>query len=275
MSKDDVNIIINNVKEIQEVSMAISDLNWSKPQFHLVNVIAEFSERNSNLIDTIVSQVSNNFNIEKQNLSDYEYVDNRISMFFIMRDIIENIEIIFYLLLNNSNKFNDNLEIDQEYLNKLRKINGLEKMKQIRISKLSNSTESELEKELFKKYGKKILTEDFERIYKIKTECNNYIHKNGFKFINVRGETYYNFMNRYLKELLFIFKFNFKLLFLLQGHILSSSDYVDYLDMGMTPPENSQYWVAPIFREYIHNQFDKSEIDWLEENNFYGMQIIN
>ena len=34
---------------------------------------------------------------------------------------------------------------------------------------------------------------------------------------------------------------------------MMSSDYVDYLEFGMIPEEDSQYWVAP----FIQEAFDK------------------
>ena len=34
---------------------------------------------------------------------------------------------------------------------------------------------------------------------------------------------------------------------------MMSTDYIDNLDMGMTPEEDSQYWVAPFIQEI----FDK------------------
>lgn len=269
--KDKILILINKVKEISEVSMAISDLNWIRPQFGLFNIVAEFSERNSNLINTIISQFSENYNKEINSDGSFEKVDNRIVLFFIMRDLIENIEIIFYLLLDHSQIIDKDLQIDDIYLDKMKKVFGSEKMKKLSIAGKENN--NELEKMLFKKYGKEILPNEFKKIVEIKSECNNYIHKNGIKFINGRLENYYSFMLKYLENLLYVFKFNFKLLFLLEGSILASSDYTDYLDVGMTPPENSQYWIASIFTNYINNQFSIDERKWLIENNTYGMQL--
>lgn len=154
---EEIDVVIKNTKEIAEVSMAISDLNWCKPHFGLFNVIAEFSERNSNLINTMITQVLNNFdgsylNKEKMFFID-DFIDNRITLFFVMRDVIENIEIIFYLLLNNSKLINNDLTINETYLNKLEKLRGKQKMKKLPIS--NTLSDSLLEKELLKKYGKK------------------------------------------------------------------------------------------------------------------------
>ncbi len=46
-----------------------------------------------------------------------------------------------------------------------------------------------------------------------------------------------------------LFVLHISYLFYLNDHYLSSSDYVDYLDMGMQPPEDSQYYVAPFIQE--------------------------
>ena len=45
---------------------------------------------------------------------------------------------------------------------------------------------------------------------------------------------------------------------------MSSSDYEDYLDCGLTPVKDSQYWVAP----FIQEVFDK----WIKK---YRPDIAN
>ena len=50
---------------------------------------------------------------------------------------------------------------------------------------------------------------------------------------------------------------------------IMSSDYIDYLECNMTPPEGSQYWVAPYITEFFQKNLDlidKSCIDYLREN---------
>ena len=41
--------------------------------------------------------------------------------------------------------------------------------------------------------------------------------------------------------------------FYLNGHYMMASDHVDFLDMGMTPPEGSEYWLA----NYAQKAFDE------------------
>ncbi len=42
---------------------------------------------------------------------------------------------------------------------------------------------------------------------------------------------------------------HFAYIFYLNDHYFMSSDYTDSLDLGLTPEENSQYWVAPFTQE--------------------------
>ena len=53
-----------------------------------------------------------------------------------------------------------------------------------------------------------------------------------------------------------------------------SYDYTDYLDVGDTPPDGSQYWVAPFVSDFLNNH--KNVLDdrcdsYLREKT--GMQI--
>ena len=51
----------------------------------------------------------------------------------------------------------------------------------------------------------------------------------------------------------------------MNDHYMMSSDYIDNLDCGMTPEEDSQYWVAP----YVQKMFD--EIIKKERNDLAGI----
>lgn len=41
------------------------------------------------------------------------------------------------------------------------------------------------------------------------------------------------------------------MLILIQPEYIASFDYIHFLENGISPPENSQYWVASIVQEYI------------------------
>ena len=50
---------------------------------------------------------------------------------------------------------------------------------------------------------------------------------------------------------------------------IMSTDYIDHLEFGLTPPDGSQYWVAPFVAEYIKSNIDlidKSCYEYLKEN---------
>ena len=59
-------------------------------------------------------------------------------------------------------------------------------------------------------------------------------------------------LNQFERDLIAIFVQHFAYLFYLNDHYMASTDYVDYLDMGLTPEVDSQYWVA----EFIQKAFD-------------------
>ena len=58
---------------------------------------------------------------------------------------------------------------------------------------------------------------------------------------------------------------HFAYIFYLNNHYFMSSDYVDYLDDGMTPEENSQFWVAPFIQEVFTKIIEKYRPDIAKE----------
>lgn len=60
-------------------------------------------------------------------------------------------------------------------------------------------------------------------------------------------------LDSFSKDLKDIFILHLSYLFYQNDHYMMSSDYVDSLDCGLTPDEDSQYWVAP----FIQDIFDK------------------
>ena len=55
---------------------------------------------------------------------------------------------------------------------------------------------------------------------------------------------------------------------------LRSPDYVDALEMGMEPLEDSQYWVCQLIVEYMNDRFDKELLRYIQENEGHGMQFL-
>lgn len=263
--------LIAKTEQIRKVAEAIDYLNWTKvtiviPGFIGGNVVSVLSERNVHMIDTILSHVIQNADCTN---NDEGIINNGILSIYCIRDIIENLEVICYIQLK-LDQIPENLT-DEAYKKLLKQLNGENNMKTYSINPRKKGV-NDLEYELCKKYGEDILTNDFKKLCKIKRECNNYIHKNGLKYFKP-FERYKDFMNKRLNDLIYVYKFYFKILFLLEGHFIASSDYIDYLDMGMKPLINSQRWVAPIFLDYINSQFDKKEKQWLIKHNKFKMDI--
>lgn len=88
-------------------------------------------------------------------------------------------------------------------------------------------------------------------------KLNNYAHSNGVSFINDfnpiynRDKTVLNLVH--IKDnleksisILFIF------IFYIDQSYLSSSDYLDYMSMGIKPPNNCQYYVAPYLQNFLN-----------------------
>jgi hypothetical protein len=111
-------------------------------------------------------------------------------------------------------------------------------------------------------------------LYKnIRERCNDHTHYNYFKNVLLNdSETYLKGRARYLDELSedvrFIFIFHLSYICTICQHYMISSDYLDHLECGMAPPEDSQYWVAPFFQ----SAFSKI---LMEERPDIGSAILN
>jgi hypothetical protein len=50
----------------------------------------------------------------------------------------------------------------------------------------------------------------------------------------------------------------------LNPHYMMSTDYIDALDLGMQPEEDSQYWVAPYVKDVFEKYIDTIRPDIAE-----------
>ena len=80
------------------------------------------------------------------------------------------------------------------------------------------------------------------------------VDNNRIKLLNQLSE---DMKNIFIKHLVWLFS--------LKDNYMMASDYIDYLDMGETPPENSQYWVAPFVQEIFDDIVKKNRPDLAEE----------
>lgn len=123
--------------------------------------------------------------------------------------------------------------------------------KNLYVKEVLNAIESEPQiKEAVDKYNLRLSFD------KIGRQLNNFVHSNGYMFYNHNISAYRN--NEFFIELksladnavyfttVFIF-----LLALCSPSSIMSTDHIDYLECGQTPPEESQYWVAKFMLDYI------------------------
>lgn len=97
-----------------------------------------------------------------------------------------------------------------------------------------------------------------DRYRAIRNRCNDHTHYNFYHNVLLNdADIVISHRRRVLDQLRAdvrdIFVFHMAYLLFLKEHYMASSDYVDYLDSGLQPEEDSQYWVAP----FVQDVFDQ------------------
>ena len=101
-----------------------------------------------------------------------------------------------------------------------------------------------------------------EKLLKIRKRCDDHVHSNIFSYMQLNNEVVSISNEEEILTLLerdidTIFCSHFLMLFSFAPHYMISSDYIDYLEFGMRPPEGSEYEIAPFiqscFSEKIQN----------------------
>lgn len=115
---------------------------------------------------------------------------------------------------------------------------------------------------------------------KLADKLNNYVHSNGYQFYNEAYERLVlkHKIKKECKEFgeaaVFITVSFLFLVVLINPMLIMSYDYVDYLEADDSPPEGSQYWVAPFVSDFLNkhkNVLDDRCDSYLREKT--GMQI--
>jgi len=100
----------------------------------------------------------------------------------------------------------------------------------------------------------------------IRDRCNDHTHYNFFHnvlsndnqvYLKDRIETLDGFSEDLENTLILHLSY----LFFLNDHYMMSSDYVDHLECGQTPPEDSQYLVAPFIQTIFDSVIKKNRMD--------------
>lgn len=103
----------------------------------------------------------------------------------------------------------------------------------------------------------KLLKKD-DRYKKIRDRCNNHLHYNFFQNAVYNNNQVHisdriEILDTFSKDLKNLFIQHFAYIFYLRDHYMMSSDYIDSLELGITPEGGSQYYVAP----FIQGAFDE------------------
>lgn len=115
----------------------------------------------------------------------------------------------------------------------------------------------------------------------LRNRLNNYVHNNGNQFtshnlITSNNENLDIFLKNVNIRTSYITTFFLILITMIDSTLFSSSDYSDYLDCGLEPPEDCQYEISNFIQNYIDKEVVKLHPElkqYLIDNNSYGMKI--
>lgn len=115
----------------------------------------------------------------------------------------------------------------------------------------------------------KLLKKD-NRYKKIRERCNDNTHYNFYRNLLLNDNQIHNpnrvkYLDIFSKDIEAIFIQHFAYTFYLNEHYMMSCDYVDYLDVRMTPEEDSQYWVATFIQKAFDEIIKVKRLDIAEE----------
>ena len=105
---------------------------------------------------------------------------------------------------------------------------------------------------------------------RIRDKCNDHTHYNLFHYLMLNDNQIYiknklETLDELSGDIRDIFIKHFIWLFTLNGHYMTSSDYIDSFDCGLTPEEGSQYYVAPFVQEVFDGIVKKHRMDLASE----------
>ena len=190
---------------------------------------------------------------------------NQLVCNFLTRDIIENIKLYLYLMRGAIKE--EILEGPYGKVVKENKLLDIDKIIDLYLLSENNSWDLNILKILKNNPSLEPWMQVLKELNSLNTNCNKVIHKNGITKITPNQIKYSN--NIITKEDIFkCIKFFVTLVICYDGKEISSCDYIDCLEIGIIPPENSQYWVAPIIKKFISLEYTKTEIKHLQKLSY-------
>lgn len=158
------------------------------------------------------------------------------------------------------------------------KISELKKDDYKKILSADNYKSKVLQDNIVKSLCNEFFNETWEQVNKI---ANDYTHSNNIQLLKnnslYQDETQIKENFSQLEKLIRLVTVYFiSILYIKKGYQFRSSDYIGYLDVGITPPENSQYWVPDcvnvFFNKYIQSDDVKLK-EYLIEEGLFSMDI--
>lgn len=108
-------------------------------------------------------------------------------------------------------------------------------------------------------------------------KLNNYVHGNGKKYIQDNYVYKLNKKSRdteLIETLQDITSLFLSLLAIIDSTKLRSSDYLDALEMGFEPEQESAYWICPCIVEYMNDNLEKELLGFLQNREKNGMKYL-
>ncbi|KHF32267.1 hypothetical protein CM49_05541 [Paenibacillus sp. P1XP2] len=101
---------------------------------------------------------------------------------------------------------------------------------------------------------------------RISQNLNNYVHNNGLSFCVANYEMFSTKkIELILKEVTFKLEYIIlvfvTLFILIKPHYIMASDYIEYMEVSMTPPEGCEYWVAPFIQDFVDRHIGSHSIE--------------
>ncbi|MGI2036943.1 hypothetical protein ACRN9Z_02540 [Shewanella frigidimarina] len=161
---------------------------------------------------------------------------------------------------------NDNAGRDGYYITEINDwLHGKKPLPRMpKMSKYLDSSESLIELNKLLKLDK--------RYEGIRERCNDNMHYNFFALLMLNeGKIYmkerFQNLEQLRRDVRDVFILNMAYILTINEYYMMSSDYVDHLEVGMTPPEGSQYWVALFIQDML------SKVLFLERPDVFDLLI--
>lgn len=191
----------------------------------------------------------------------------------LLRKYRDDLFFCLYLVVYNASSKSEATETTKEVENSIERWckNNLSNLKISKVLSTISSTDGL--QEAIKKYS---LRESFSKIGR---KLNDYVHGNGYTYYNTNvcllsGKS----IEKQLEELTCTARYTTAtflfLLALCSPQYIMATDYIDYLEMGQVPPDDSQYWVAPFIVEFLKNNIaliDQNCYQYLKENIYMAL----